>query len=108
MDVETDDPGGAATGAVNLPFHRVALVGQLEREEQRIVASRTAEVQAADRHPDVSIPRAVLRLRSCPGKFMKVSRLPAHSCSSRRSSRPQDRKSTRLNSSHVRISYAVF
>src|SRR5690606_41430029 len=43
-------------------------------------------------------------LRRCAGGVWAAGCAPA----GRRRSRPPDRKSTRLNSSHVKISYAVF
>src|SRR6266540_4776874 len=57
-----------------------------------------------------SEPRGIARLRLIPGL---VPRPPAlgRALSPRRSRRPprrRDRKSTRLNSSHITISYAVF
>jgi hypothetical protein len=44
MNVESDDPNGAASGTVHFSRRRIALVRELEREEQGIVASGTAEV----------------------------------------------------------------
>src|SRR5690554_7548809 len=52
-----------------------------------------------------------LSTRCCfEGKILKTVRSSGFSCSCRQSTVPlaKDRKSTRLNSSHVRISYAVF
>src|SRR5207247_1657838 len=46
MDVEPDPPRGLAPRAVDLPSHRVPLVGQPERKEQRVVAPGTAEIEA--------------------------------------------------------------
>src|SRR5207249_10549036 len=40
--------------------------------------------------------------------LMRVPRLAAHTCASTGAQPLRDRKSTRLNSSHVSISYAVF
>src|SRR5690606_26697635 len=51
------------------------------------------------------------RSRSTPSPATRTSTSPSRSTSARRSSSPRkarDRKSTRLNSSHVKISYAVF
>src|SRR3990172_6914742 len=48
--VEPHGPRGPAARAVHLALHRVALVRELECEEERIVALRAVEVQAADRH----------------------------------------------------------
>src|SRR6266581_2822198 len=50
MDVEPDPPRGLAAGAVDLSGHRVSLIGQPEREEERVVAPGTAEVEATDCH----------------------------------------------------------
>src|SRR5690606_41597253 len=44
----------------------------------------------------------------CPNRFPANDPRPRHDLLPPRTRRPRDRKSTRLNSSHVKISYAVF
>src|SRR3989442_3029229 len=46
--------------------------------------------------------------RRSPGRLPRDPRLPTAAPAGRGRARGADRKSTRLNSSHVRISYAVF
>src|SRR2546430_9251020 len=43
-----------------------------------------------------------------PGRFRKLAGRPAGDCDRKPLRFPRDRKSTRLNSSHSQISYAVF
>src|SRR5439155_7533180 len=50
-----------------------------------------------------SSPRAVVFSRAAPSRFHFLPKYKKPSAST-----PEDRKSTRLNSSHVAISYAVF
>src|SRR5438477_5950112 len=49
---------------------------------------------------------AVSRVESMDGRISRTARPAAATCA--REIRPSDRKSTRLNSSHMSISYAVF
>ena len=71
MDVESDDPCRAASGAVDLARRLVAFVGELEREEQGVVARRATEVEATDRHPTSSMLGIVLRMREAPVDLCK-------------------------------------
>src|SRR5207253_2753611 len=50
VNVQGHDPDRAASGAVDLAVRRVALVRELEREEEGVVAPRATEVEPSDRH----------------------------------------------------------
>src|SRR5438034_4744355 len=69
--------------------------------------------RAAVSGPTASSRRAVATVVTVAGQLLQLSRLPAYRCRAcgaavRSASRRADRKSTRLNSSHTVISYAVF
>src|SRR5207253_9278035 len=70
-------------------------------EEQRLRARGAGRVELLDRHPELGLlgGRHHDRLTAGERDRLRVCR-PVR--------RRQDRKSTRLNSSHVAISYAVF
>src|SRR5436305_9312542 len=55
-----------------------------------------------------SLEAVFLRGTSCHGRLASVQGTPISACLNVLHQRYRDRKSTRLNSSHVRISYAVF
>src|SRR5436309_14167356 len=59
----------------------------------------TTEIYTLSLHDALPIPRRLTHSRRCIAR----ARSPTRSASA-----PRDRKSTRLNSSHVKISYAVF
>src|SRR5207244_5568929 len=50
MNVQGHNPNRAASGAVDLAVRRVALVSELEREEEGVVLPRAPEVEPSDRH----------------------------------------------------------
>src|SRR6266540_4580862 len=77
--------------------------GESVGRTRRTVPVPERREDAPTRGPDTARPRALRRTRSlpanCPG-WLRTLHL--------RQPRPRDRKSTRLNSSHITISYAVF
>src|SRR5207302_10108916 len=84
-----------------------------------INATPTAEIYTLSLHDALPICHLDGR-RGLPGELRRRRRLLAHLCGAARAGRRRpgraarrrhsaaDRKSTRLNSSHVKISYAVF
>src|SRR3972149_468233 len=62
-DVESHMPRGVASGAVHGSLHGITRVRQLEREEERVVAPRAAEVQASDGHASEGNRGRALRMR---------------------------------------------
>src|SRR3712207_2572730 len=68
-------------------------------------ATRTASSADAERHRGPELVGQVIRVQRCP---MSAARLLAFAATWRTACARIDRKSTRLNSSHANISYAVF
>src|SRR2546426_7861092 len=79
------------------------------RIPERRTSGRQEEIPAADHEPCFLQGRA-LRAASCSRTRRRARALDRFQVrqSSSRVQRPRDRKSTRLNSSHLVISYAVF
>src|SRR5690606_40627064 len=89
---ESSPPAGASFG--------FALVG----ESQVTLGSRSWECARRNRGPAVSVSYAGRRKAACPPRRRRRVPPPKR----KRAAARGDRKSTRLNSSHVKISYAVF
>src|SRR5690606_12672280 len=73
--------------------------------------SRSSPAYTSATSPRAARGRTGATWRTCasaPGAVIRLSVLPTAASSVAQQGRDQDRKSTRLNSSHVKISYAVF
>src|SRR5690606_40564036 len=101
--------GHALRGPYTLSLHDALPISRINRAMTKLVgesACRWAQLGAELRDPSNAGPRQtpVPEAPVAPGN----SRDDAHEKPMRLKSRRLDRKSTRLNSSHVKISYAVF
>src|SRR5215813_11838033 len=67
----------------------------------QVLSCRRRSRSLKSRSPDRALPRA-------PPKYILIGHCPGKCRIRSAGAVPGDRKSTRLNSSHVRISYAVF
>src|ERR1039458_10433629 len=83
---------------------RVPVASSIDRVSSSRRETEAMEGSASPRNPSVEMESRSLTLRS----LLVACRSKARSASSRNMPQPSDRKSTRLNSSHLGISYAVF
>src|SRR5207249_11527674 len=99
----------ATTAIYTLSLHDalpISEIGGLQRIEQRGIHGRrklTGDRRGQARTQQVSRQRA--EHKTAGEESMRLAVIPAEQLGTAKS---QDRKSTRLNSSHVSISYAVF
>src|SRR5699024_11543014 len=72
------------------------------------IAGLYAALKVYEQHRLENVPRETLLIKKLITGLKKIPGVTCYSPSEAENSIPIDRKSTRLNSSHVSISYAVF
>src|SRR5215475_4032593 len=102
-------PSPTSRSATAWPWAASPRSARCSRSEADALAPRRKPARVAGFPPRRELTPALVRTdRGCPSKSKLGRRPPGCVVEGAHQFRPEDRKSTRLNSSHVKISYAVF